>query len=108
MSCKRPALAGAVFGMLLFDAALAPASAQDLRFGCSLVHQYGGAEVSVMLEQARSTIGESEANALYAKYVGLKKDCSSDQNATRVVRLSPAMQKLLNEYGVSVRRFAQR
>ncbi len=108
MSGKKPALAGAIFGMLFFGAALAPASAQDLRIGCSLVQQYGGAEVSVMLGHVRATVGESEANALQAKYVGLKNDCNSDQNAFRVVRLSPAMQKLLSEYGVSVRRFAQR
>lgn len=108
MRCKKPALAGAAFGTLFFCAALTTASAQDLRIGCPLVQQYGGAEVSLMLERARSTIGESEANALYAKYVGLKKDCTSDQSASRVVRLSPAMQKLLSDYGVSVRRLAQR
>ena len=84
----------------------APTLAQDLRVGCSLVHQYSGAEVNVVLDQVRSTVGESEANALHAKYVGLKNDCSSNQNAFRVVRLSPAMHKLLVQYGVSVDRLA--
>ena len=59
----------------------------------------------MVIEQVRSTVGESEANALRAKYVGLRHDCSSNQKAFRVVRLSPAMHKLLNEYGVDVRRF---
>jgi hypothetical protein len=79
--------------------------AQDLRVGCSLVHQYSGAEVNVG-DQVRSTVGESEANALHAKYVGLKNDCSSNQNAFRVVRLSPAMHKLLVQYGVNVDQLA--
>lgn len=105
MSHKKSALAGAILGAFLLGAALSPASAQDLRVGCSLVQQYGGSEVSMMIEQVRTSVGESEANALQAKYVGLKSDCSSNQRAFRVVRLSPAMNRLLNEYGVDVRRF---
>jgi hypothetical protein len=107
MSYGKPAVAaGALFGVLLSAALVSPASAQDVRIGCSLVQQYGGAEVNVVLEQVRSSVGESEANALHAKYIGLKNDCSSNQNASRVVRLSPAMHRLLNEYGVNVHRFA--
>ncbi|MBI1981712.1 MAG: hypothetical protein HYS63_09225 [Methylocystis sp.] len=105
MSHKESAFAGAMFGAFLFGAALSPASAQDLRVGCSLVQQYDGSEVSVVIEQVRASVGESEANALHAKYVGLKSDCSSNQKAFRMVRLSPAMNRLLNEYGVDVRRF---
>ena len=106
MSHKKPAMAaGALFGAVLLSAPLSPASAQDLRIGCSLVHTYDGSEVSMVIEQVRSSVGESEANALHAKYVGLKNDCSSNQRAFRVVRLSPAMHRLLNEYGVDVRRF---
>jgi hypothetical protein len=107
MSHGKPAVAdGALFGVLLSVALSSPASAQDVRIGCSLVQQYGGAEVNVVLEQVRSSVGESEANALHAKYIGLKNDCSSNLNASRVVRLSPAMHRLLNEYGVNVHRFA--
>jgi hypothetical protein len=93
---------------LIVAAALSSTStlAQDLRVGCSLVHQYSGAEVNVVMDQVRSTVGESEANGLHAKYVGLKNDCSSNQNAFRVIRLSPAMQKLLVQYGVNVGRLA--
>ncbi len=105
MSHKKSALAGATLAAFLLGAALSPASAQDLRVGCSLVQQYGGSEVSMVIEQVRASVGESEANALQAKYVGLKSDCSSNQRAFRVVRLSPAMNRLLNEYGVDVRRF---
>lgn len=105
MSHKERAFAGAMFGAFLLGAALSPASAQDLRIGCSLVQQYDGSDVSLVIEQVRSTVGESEANALHAKYVGLRNDCSSNQKAFRVVRLSPAMHRLLNEYGVDVRRF---
>lgn len=105
MSHERPAVAGALFGAFLFSLSASPASAQDLRIGCSLVRQYGGSEVSLMIEQVRSSVGENEANVLQAKYVGLKNDCNSNQNAFRVVRLSPAMNRLLNEYGVDVRRF---
>jgi len=105
VSHRKPAFAGALFGALLLSLPLSPAFAQDLRVGCSLVHQYGGSEVSMVIEQVRTSVGESEANALQAKYVGLKNDCSSNQRAFRVVRLSPAMNKLLNEYGVDVRRF---
>ena len=78
MSHGKPALAAvALFGAFLLSAAM-PATAQDVRIGCSLVQQYGGAEVSAVLEQVRSTVGEGEANALHAKYVGLKNDCSSE------------------------------
>ena len=106
MSYGKPALAaGALFGAFLLSAAM-PATAQDVRIGCSLVQQYGGAEVSAMLEQVRSTVGESEANTLHAKYVGLKNDCSSNLSASRVVHLSPAMHRLLAENGVNVHRFA--
>jgi hypothetical protein len=106
MSHGKPAFAaGALFGAFLLSAAM-PATAQDVRIGCSLVQQYGGAEVSAVLEQVRSTVGEGEANALHAKYVGLKNDCSSNLSASRVVRLSPAMHRLLTEYGVNVHRFA--
>ena len=106
MSHGKPAFAaGALFGAFLLSAAL-PATAQDVRIGCSLVQQYGGAEVSAVLDQVRTSVGESEANALHAKYVGLRNDCSSNLSASRVVRLSPAMHRLLNEYGVNVHRFA--
>ncbi len=106
MNLRRRAVgAGALCGAFLLSLSLSPASAQDLRVGCSLVQQYDGSEVSVVIEQVRSSVGESEANALHAKYVGLKNDCSSNQKAFRMVRLSPAMHKLLNEYGVDVRRF---
>jgi hypothetical protein len=106
VSNKKPAFVGALFGAVLLTASMSAASAQDIRIGCSLVQQYGGAEVNVMLEQVRSSVGEGEANALHAKYIGLKHDCSSNQNASRVVRLSPAMHRLLAEYGVNVRQFA--
>ncbi|MCQ4189596.1 MULTISPECIES: hypothetical protein [Methylocystis] len=107
MSYGKPAIsAGALFGAFLLSAALSPATAQDVRIGCSLVQQYGGAEVSAVLDQVRTSVGESEANALHAKYVGLRNDCSSNLSASRVVRLSPAMHRLLNEYGVNVHRFA--
>ncbi|WP_018408261.1 hypothetical protein [Methylocystis rosea] len=106
MSHGKPALAAlALFGAFLLSAAT-PATAQDVRIGCSLVQQYGGAEVNAVLEQVRSTVGEGEANALHEKYVGLKNDCSSNLSASRVVRLSPAMHRLLTEYGVNVHRFA--
>ncbi|HEY8124221.1 MAG TPA: hypothetical protein VIF88_02215 [Methylocystis sp.] len=106
MSHGKPALAGALFGAFCLSAALSPAIAQDVRIGCSLVQQYSGAEVSAVLEQVRSTVGEGEASALHAKYIGLKNDCGSNLSASRVVRLSPAMHKLLSEYGVNVHRFA--
>ncbi|WP_292530202.1 hypothetical protein [Methylocystis sp.] len=107
MNHRKPAMvAGALFGAVLSTAPISAAFAQDLRIGCSLVHQYGGAEVSVVIEQVRSSVGESEANALHAKYIGLKNDCNSNQNASRVVRLSPAMHRLLAEYGVNVHHFA--
>ncbi|PWB91414.1 hypothetical protein C5688_04880 [Methylocystis sp. MitZ-2018] len=106
MSHGKPALAAvALFGAFLLSAAM-PATAQDVRIGCSLVQQYSSPEVSAVLEQVRSTVGEGEANALHAKYVGLKNDCSSNLSASRVVRLSPAMHRLLTEYGVNVHRFA--
>lgn len=105
MSHTKPAFGGALFGAFLLSFSVSPASAQDLRIGCTLVQQYGGSEVSMVIEQVRTSVGESEANALHAKYVGLKNDCSSNQRAFRVVRLSPAMNRLLNEYGVDVRRF---
>ncbi|MBG0793690.1 hypothetical protein IYY11_09925 [Methylocystis sp. H62] len=106
MSHGKPAVAAvALFGAFLLSASM-PATAQDVRIGCSLVQQYSGPEVSAVLEQVRSTVGEGEANALHAKYVGLKNDCSSNLSASRVVRLSPAMHRLLTEYGVNVHRFA--
>ncbi|KAF0122230.1 MAG: hypothetical protein FD139_1887 [Methylocystaceae bacterium] len=106
MSHGKPALAAlALFGAFFLSAAM-PATAQDVRIGCSLVQQYGGAEVNAVLEQVRSNVGEGEANALHEKYVGLKNDCSSNLSASRVVRLSPAMHRLLTEYGVNVHRFA--
>lgn len=105
MNHQRPAFAGAFFGALLLSAYLSSAAAQDLRIGCSLVRQYDSSEVGLVIEQVRSSVGESEANTLHAKYVGLKNDCSSNQKAFRMVRLSPAMNRLLNEYGVDVRRF---
>ena len=105
MSHKKPAFAGALFGAFVLSVSLSPASAEDLRVGCSLVRTYDGSEVSMVIDQVRSSVGESEANALHAKYVGLRNDCSSNQKAFRVVRLSPAMHRLLNEYGVDVRRF---
>ncbi|MGJ0395609.1 MAG: hypothetical protein ACR65U_05200 [Methylocystis sp.] len=103
---KRAAVAGALCGAALLSASTSAAFAQDVRIGCSLVQQYGGAEVNIMLDQVRSSVGEGEANALHAKYIGLKNDCSSNQNASRVVRLSPAMHRLLAEYGVNVHQFA--
>ena len=105
MNHRKPAFAGALVGAFLLSFSLSPASAQDLRIGCSLVRQYDSSDVHLVIEQVRTSVSESEANALQAKYVGLKNDCSSNQNAFRVVRLSPAMHKLLNEYGVDVRRF---
>ncbi|MGD9543072.1 MAG: hypothetical protein AB7F41_07550 [Methylocystis sp.] len=102
----KPAIAaGVLLGVFFSNAVMTPAFAQDVRIGCSLVQQYGGAEVNAVLSQVRSNVGETEANALHAKYVGLKNDCSSNHNAFRVVRLSPAMNRLLNEYGVNVHRF---
>jgi hypothetical protein len=94
----------AVFVAILFGAELFswPASAQELRVGCELIRQYDDAEVNMVLERVRSTFGDGEANALHDKYVGLRSDCRSNQKAFRVVRLSAAMQKLLDEYGVHV------
>lgn len=94
----------AVFVAVLFGVALIScrAYAQQLRVGCDLVRQYDDAEVSMLLERVRSTVGDCEANALHDKYVGLRSDCRSNQKAFRVVRLSAAMQKLLEEYGVHV------
>ncbi len=106
MNLRKRAVAGALCGAVLLSASMSAALAQDVRIGCSLVQQYGGAEVNAVLDQVRSSVGEGEANALHAKYIGLKNDCSSNQNASRVVRLSPAMHRLLAEYGVNVHQFA--
>lgn len=94
--------------VILFGVSLSsrPTHGQELRVGCTLVHHVGGAEVKMLLEQARATVGDGEANTLYAKYVGLRNDCRFNQRAMRVVHLSPAMQRLLDDYGVDVRRFA--
>jgi hypothetical protein len=100
-----PVFTGALFGVILLTAPISPASAQDLRIGCSLVRQYDSSDVRLVIEQVRTSVSESEANTLHAKYVGLKNDCSSNQNAFRMVHVSPAMNRLLNEYGVDVRRF---
>lgn len=98
----------AAYGALLIGAVLSwtPTYAQNLRVGCTLVQHYGGAEVKTMLEQVRSAVGDGEANVLHAKYVGLRNDCSTNQNASRVIHISAAMDRLLNEYGVNVHRFA--
>jgi hypothetical protein len=93
------ALVAVLFGAELFSW---PANAQELRVGCDLVRQYNDAEVKMLLQRVRSTVGDGEANALHDKYVGLRNDCRSNQKAFRVVRLSEAMQKLLDEYGVHV------
>lgn len=92
---------------LIFAAAIGstPTLAQDLRIGCSLVRQYDGAQVKALLDQARSMLAEGEAEALHAKYISLQSDCGANHNASRIVRLSPAMQRLLNEYGVNLGRF---
>ncbi|MEF3365545.1 hypothetical protein V3H18_03240 [Methylocystis sp. 9N] len=96
---------GAAF---IFGAALwsTPTLAQDLRVGCSLVQQYDGAQVKLLLEQARPMLAQGEADALHAKYIGLRSDCGANHNASRLIRLSPAMQRLLDEYGVNLGRFA--
>lgn len=105
-SPRRKTIAGC--GALLMGLALSSTQthAQDLRVGCTLVRHYGGAEVRIMLERVRSSVGDGEANALHAKYISLKNDCSADQNASRVIHISAAMHRLLDEYGVNVRRFA--
>lgn len=96
----------AAFGVIGLALLSRPTFAQDLRVGCSLVQHYGSAEVKMLLDQVRSSVDDGEANALYSKYVGLRNDCRSDQKAFRVVNLSAAMHRLLEEYGVNVRRFA--
>ncbi len=114
MARQNPALSiarrrfNAFSGVLFLGVALSstPTYAQELRVGCTLVQQYGGAEVKIMLEQVRSTVGDGEANALHAKYIGLRNECGSNQNASRVIHISSAMHRLLDEYGVNVRRFA--
>ncbi|MFO1125932.1 MAG: hypothetical protein U1E25_12115, partial [Methylocystis sp.] len=76
-------------GVILFGVALSslPTCAEELRVGCALVQHYGAAEVRMLLDQVRSSVGDSEASALHAKYVGLRNDCQSNQRAFRVVRL---------------------
>jgi hypothetical protein len=94
-----------VFGYaFLFGAALAstPSHAQKLSIGCSLISHYSGAEVNYMIDRARSAVGEAEASALAAKYSALKSECRANQSASRDVYISPAMQKLLDGYGVNV------
>jgi hypothetical protein len=93
------AFVAVLFGVALFSC---PAYAQQLRVDCDLVRQYDEAEVNMLLERVRSTVGDGEVNALHYKYVDLRNDCRSNQKAFRVVRLSAAMQKLLEEYGVHV------
>jgi hypothetical protein len=95
-------------GVMLMGVALLsrPTYAQDLRVGCALVQHFGGAEVKMLLEHVRPTVGDGEANTLYTKYVGLRNDCQSNQRAFRVVHLSPAMHRLLDDYGVNFRHFA--
>jgi hypothetical protein len=95
----------------LFGAALVstPTQAQKLSIGCSLISHYSGAEVNYMIDRARSAVGEAEASALAAKYSALKSECRANQSASRDVYISPAMQKLLDGYGVNVRSYvAQR
>ncbi len=98
----------AVCGAVLIGAALisTPIYAQKLLISCVLVKQHSGTEVKMLLDQARSTVGDQEANSLHAKYIGLKSDCQSNEKASRVVHISAAMNRLLDEYGVNVRSYA--
>ena len=107
MSYGKPAVAAvALFGAFLLSAAMLPRLRRMCASAVPSSSNMAAPEVSAVLEQVRSTVGEGEANALHAKYVGLKNDCSSNLSASRVVRLSPAMHRLLTEYGVNVHRFA--
>lgn len=106
MSRNDPAKS--VCGAILIGASLisTPIFAQKLLIGCVLVKQHSGYEVKMLLDQVRSTVGDQEANSLHAKYVGLKNDCQSNEKASRVVHISAAMNRLLDEYGVNVRSYA--
>lgn len=104
---KIKGVSGILAGLMATVALLTtPAYAQKLVVGCVLVQQYSGAEIKMMLEQVRSSVGDAEANTLHAKYISLQNDCRSDHNASRVVYISDAMHRLLSEYGVNVRRYA--
>ncbi len=83
-----------------------PAFAQKLVIGCATVERYNSFEVEMMLDEARTTVGQREANSLYGKYVGLKDACASNQRASRIVNISVAMSHLLSKYGVNASAYA--
>jgi hypothetical protein len=100
--------AAAVCGAVLIGAVIgsSPAYAQKLLIGCVLVKQHSGSEVKMLLDQVRATVGDREANSLHAQYVDLKNNCQSNLKASKVVHISAAMNRLLDEYGVNVKSYA--
>ena len=105
-SAKSKSLVVACAAVLVGTALIStPIYAQKLLIGCVLVKQHSGTEVKMLLDQARSAVGDQEANALHAKYVGLRNECQSNEKASRVIHISAAMNRLLAEYGVNVRSY---
>ena len=83
------------------------AFAETVVVGCSLVKQYSDFQVGMLLDQARSAIGDKEAAKISAKYQSLKSECRVNDNASRAVAVPPALRQMLAENGVDIRSFAR-
>lgn len=101
---RKLMIGAAIVGLTI---ATTPAFAQKLVIGCPTVERYNSFEVEMMLDEARTTVGQREANILYGKYVGLKDACASNQRASRVVNVSVAMSHLLSKYGVNASAYSR-
>jgi hypothetical protein len=78
------------------------AYAENIIIGCPLIRQYSEDQVQLLLNQARSVISEQEVGKIYYRYVSLKNACQANNNASRVVSVSPTLRNWLNQYGINI------
>lgn len=81
-----------------------PAYAENIVIGCPLIRQYSEAQVNLLLSQVRSVLGEQEIGMIYNKYVSLKNACKVNDNAVRIVSVSPTLHTLLAQNGVNIKK----
>ncbi|MBI1866865.1 MAG: hypothetical protein HYS06_00960 [Methylocystis sp.] len=84
-----------------------PAYAEDIVVGCPLIKQYSEDQVSSLLNQVRSVVGEQEIGKIYYKYVSLKTACQVNDNAVRTLPVSPSLRTWLGQNGVDIKKIGR-
>ena len=84
-----------------------PAYAESLVIGCPLIKQYSDSQVNMLLNEARSVIGDQEVGRIYSRYIHLKGACQTNDNASSVVTVSANLRSWLAQNGVDIKKIGK-